>query len=65
MVKTEKMAKLKVTQIRSTIGATKKQKGTMQALGLTRMRQSVEHEDTPNINGMINKVKHLISVEEA
>lgn len=58
------MAKLKVTQVRSSIKRTERQKRTLEALGLRKIGQTVEHEDTPNIVGMINKVKHLVSVEE-
>lgn len=56
--------KLKVTQVRSAIGRTGVQKKTILALGLRRLNQTVEHDDTPNIRGMINKVHHLVSVEE-
>lgn len=59
------MAKLKITQIRSVIDRSERQKRTMQALGLRKIRQTVEHEDTPQIRGMIKKVDHLIQVEEA
>lgn len=58
------MAKLKVTQTRSNIKRTKHQKRVLSSLGLGRIGQSVEHENSPNINGMINKVAHLVSVEE-
>ncbi len=58
------MAKLKITQVRSTIGRIGKQKLTMEALGLRRLHQTVEHEDTPQVRGMINKVQHLVEVEE-
>lgn len=57
------MAKLKITQIRSRINRPKDQKATLDALGLTRNQKTVEHEDTPQIMGMVNKVKHLVSVE--
>lgn len=57
------MAKIKVKQIRSIINRPKKQKLTLEALGLHKIGQTVEHEDTPNIMGMINKVEHLVSVE--
>jgi large subunit ribosomal protein L30 len=56
--------KLKITQIRSTIGRIKKQKETIKALGIRKLYQSVIHEDTPQIRGMIEKVKHLVEVEE-
>ena len=59
------MAKLKITQTRSSIKRTKPQKRTLAALGLGKIGKTVEQEDTPNILGMINKVKHLVSVEEA
>lgn len=56
--------KLKVVKVRSTIGSTKDQIATMEALGLTKNRDEKVHVDTPAIRGMINKVKHLVSVEE-
>jgi large subunit ribosomal protein L30 len=56
--------KLKVTQIRSTIGRIKKQKETIKALGIKKLYQSVVHKDTPQIRGMIEKVKHLVEVKE-
>lgn len=56
--------KLKITQVRSTIGRNKKQKLTMRALGIKRMHQTVIHNDTPQIRGMIAKVSHLVKVEE-
>ncbi|SHG66980.1 LSU ribosomal protein L30P [Salegentibacter echinorum] len=58
------MGKIKVTKVRSAINRTKNQKLTLESLGLKKMGQTVEHEDTPNILGMVNKVKHLVSVEE-
>lgn len=57
------MAKIRVTKIRSVIKRPQNQKRTMEALGLHKIGQTVEHEDTPNILGMINKVNHLVSVE--
>lgn len=59
------MAKIKVTKQKSAINRTKRQKLTLEALGLNKIGQTVEHDDTPNILGMINKVKHLVSVQEA
>ncbi len=56
--------KLKITQIRSIIDRPKKQKLTIEALGLGRPNYTVEHNDTPQIRGMINKVQHLVKVEE-
>ena len=58
------MKKVKVTLTRSVIGKPKRQKATIQALGLKKTHQSVEKEGTPQIMGMINKVKHLVTVEE-
>ena len=55
------MAKIKVTQVRSSINRTKKQKLTLAALGLRKLGMTVEHDDTPNILGMINKVSHLVT----
>ncbi len=57
------MAKIKVTKVKSAINRTQNQKRTLEALGLKKIGQTVEHEDTPNILGMINKVNHLVSVE--
>ncbi|MEH6511814.1 50S ribosomal protein L30 [Maribacter arcticus] len=59
------MAKIKVKQLKSGIKKPQNQKRTLEALGLKRIGQVVEHDDTPNILGMINKVKHLVSTEEA
>ena len=58
------MTKVKVTLIKSSIGSTKRQKATLAALGLKKMNQTVEHEKTPQILGMINKMSHLVKVEE-
>mgnify|MGYP003517806744 FL=1 len=58
------MAKLKVKQVRSKINCPLDQKRTMKALGLRKMGQVVEHDASPAILGMVNKVKHLVSVEE-
>ena len=56
--------KLKITQTKSLIGRRQKQRGTIRALGLKRIHDSVEQADTPVIRGMINKVNHLVKVEE-
>lgn len=64
MVKNLKMATLKITQIRSSIGRTKNQKLTLEALGLRKMNHSVEQQDTPNILGMVRVVDHLVKVEK-
>jgi large subunit ribosomal protein L30 len=57
------MAKVKVTLTKSVIGSTERQKQTVKALGLGKMNSSKEHELTPQIEGMILKVKHLVSTE--
>lgn len=61
----ETMAKIKVTKVRSAINRTKNQKLILRALGLKKIGQVVEHNATPNILGMVKKVEHLVSVEEA
>lgn len=58
------MAKIKVTQVKSIIDRSKKQKATIKALGLKKINASVEHEATPQILGMVEKVRHLVNVEE-
>ena len=58
------MAKLKVTQVRSVLGRGSKQEGTIRALGLRRMGQTVVKEDRPEIRGMVRAVSHLVEVEE-
>lgn len=58
------MAKIKVTQIKSGIGSTKRQKRTLEALGIRKMNNTVEVEDSPQVQGMITKVRHLLKVEE-
>lgn len=57
------MAKIKITQVRSVIDRSERQKRTMQALGLTKINKSIEVEATPQILGMVAKVNHLITVE--
>ncbi len=59
------MAKIKVKQVKSAIKRPQNQKRTLVALGLRKIGQVVEHDDTANILGMIDKVKHLVSTEEA
>ena len=58
------MAKIKIKQVRSKIDRPERQKRTLQALGLKKINQVVEHESTPQIMGMVNSIKHLIEVEE-
>ena len=55
---------VRVTLVRSPIGYTKDQKRTVLALGLRRIRQTVEHKDNPAVRGMIRKIIHLVQVEE-
>jgi large subunit ribosomal protein L30 len=59
------MAKVIITQIKSTIDRPERQKRTIKALGLGKINRSVEVENTPQIAGMVNKVNHLVSVKEA
>ncbi|MDD4378153.1 MAG: 50S ribosomal protein L30 [Eubacteriales bacterium] len=58
------MAKLKITLKRSMIGSKEDQIATVKALGLKKIRDVVEHEDTPQIRGMVNKISHMLEVEE-
>ena len=60
----KRMKKLRITLVKSPIGYTRRQKGTVKALGLRRVYQSVEQEDNPVIRGMVSKVGHLVEVEE-
>ncbi len=59
------MTKLKITQVKSVIDRPKRQKDTMRALGLKKMNQSVVKDATPSVVGMIEKVAHLLKIEEA
>ncbi|MBF8458137.1 50S ribosomal protein L30 [Kaistella sp. G5-32] len=56
------MAKIQVKQVKSAIGRTKTQKRTLEALGLKKLHQVVEHDDTPSILGMVSSVAHLVVV---
>ena len=58
------MAKLCITWVKSGIGYAEVQRRTLKALGFRRLNQRVTHDDSPSIRGMINKVKHLVKVEE-
>jgi large subunit ribosomal protein L30 len=60
----DEMAQLKITYVKSAIGYAEDQRSTVKSLGLRKLHQSVVHEDTPVIRGMIFKVKHLVKVEE-
>lgn len=57
--------KLKVTLVKSMIGRPEKHRKVLRGMGLTKMNRTVELDDTPSIRGMVNKVVHLVSVEEA
>jgi len=61
---TKKKKRLRVTWVKSTIGYKRDQKATIRALGLHRLHESVLHDDTPVIRGMVFKVQHLVRVEE-
>ena len=58
-------AKVKITQVRSQIGQSKRHRGTLRALGLGRIGRSREHDVTPVLAGMLRKVRHLVKVEES
>lgn len=57
--------KLKITQTKSVIDSPRRQRRTLEALGIRRMHHTVELDDSPAIRGMLHKVRHLVSVEEA
>jgi large subunit ribosomal protein L30 len=59
------MAKVRITQVRSQIGQSERHRGTLRALGLTKIGRSVEQEDNAVLQGMLRKVRHLVKVEEA
>lgn len=56
--------KLRITQVKSAIGRLEVQKRTLEALGIKRLQRPVIHKDSPQIRGMINRVSHLLKVEE-
>lgn len=58
------MTRLRITWTKSGIGYTREQRRTLRALGFRRLNQTMEHEDTPSIRGMVFKVRHLVKVEE-
>ncbi len=58
------MPKLKITQVRSQIGETERHRGTLRALGLGKIGRSVEHAESPQLAGMLRRVRHLVRVEE-
>lgn len=57
------MAKIRITQVKSKIGKPARQKKTLEALGIRKLNHTVEHEATPQILGMVVKVRHLVKVE--
>ena len=59
------MPKVRITQVRSQIGQSERHRGTLRALGLTKIGRSVEQEDTAVLQGMLRKVRHLVKVEDA
>ncbi|TVR71444.1 MAG: 50S ribosomal protein L30 [Marinilabiliales bacterium] len=58
------MAKIRITQVKSRIGSNQSQKRTLDALGLKRISSSIEAESTPQVLGMVEKVRHLLKVEK-
>jgi large subunit ribosomal protein L30 len=59
------MTKVRVTQVRSQIGQSQRHRGTLRALGLGKIGRSAEHTESPQLAGMLRKVRHLVRVEEA
>jgi large subunit ribosomal protein L30 len=59
------VANLRITQIKSQIGESPRHRGTLRALGLGKIGRTVEHKDTPEVAGMLRKVRHLVKVEES
>jgi large subunit ribosomal protein L30 len=59
------VAKLKITQVRSQIGQSKKHRGTLRALGLGKIGRTVEHPESPETLGMLRKVRHLVKIDES
>jgi large subunit ribosomal protein L30 len=59
------MAKVRITQVRSQIGQSERHRGTLRALGLGRIGRSVERDESPQLAGMLRKVRHLVKVEAA
>ena len=57
--------KLRITQVRSQIGQSERHRGTLRALGLGKIGRSVERDESPELAGMLRKVRHLVKVEEA
>jgi large subunit ribosomal protein L30 len=59
------MAKLKITQVRSQIGQSKKHRGTLRALGLGKIGRTAEHRESPETLGMLRKVRHLVRIDKS
>jgi large subunit ribosomal protein L30 len=59
------MSKVRITQVKSKIGQSERHRGTLRALGLRKIGRSVEHEESPVLEGMLRKVRHLVKVEDA
>jgi large subunit ribosomal protein L30 len=59
------MAKIRITQTHSQIGQSQKHRGTLRALGLGKIGRSAEHQESPQLAGMLRKVRHLVKVEDA
>ena len=59
------MPKLRITQVRSQIGQTQRHRGTLRALGLGKIGNMAEHAESPQLAGMLRKVRHLVKIEEA
>ncbi|MFZ0492451.1 MAG: 50S ribosomal protein L30 [Acidimicrobiia bacterium] len=59
------MKKLDVTLVKSSIGQKPKNRATLRSLGLRRMHQTVQHSDTPDVRGMLHRVRHLVDVKES
>ena len=59
------MSKIRITQVRSSIGQTEKHRGTLRALGLGRIGRTVEQTESPQLVGMLRKVRHLVRIEES
>jgi len=57
------VARLRITQVRSSIGQSQRHRGTLRALGLGKIGRSAEHDDSPQLAGMLRKVRHLVRVE--
>lgn len=58
------MSSLRITQVRSTIGQSERHRGTMRALGLGKIGRSAEHADSPQLQGQLRQIRHLVTVEE-